>query len=248
MAHILNTGYSVLNPIAGPSGIAVAGSADSGSLSQYNNGKADTISPGDASKDGSIKSLLATDSSDTVNLGLGWQSAGYAVDDTTGIAGTLYTSSTGDQMLISGNATVNLSGTPAPTVSVTPSSSTPAPTAAATPSSPTPSFPTSAPAIPATPGASKYYPNYFQPAATAGYPKKPKYPYQTNSHSNWLDDYLSTITVPDDSSSPTAAPAPYKKFPSNKWYTLNPITPYVGDGGSSGVSYYSPSGLGELFY
>jgi|GEM_PF-3527628 len=237
MTHILNSGYSVLNPIAGPSGIAVAGSADSGSLSQYNNGKADTISPGDASKDGSIKSVIAADSSDTVNLGTGWQSAGYAVDDTTGIAGTLYTSSTGDQLLISGNATVNLASTPAPTASVTPSSATPSPTASATPA-PTPGSP---------PTPTHSYTNYFQPAPTVSRSKWPQYPGQGSKHSSWLQDYLYGYTQTPDSSSPSPAPSPHQWFPSNKWYSLNPITPYMGDGGSSGVDFYSPSDLGELF-
>lgn len=242
MTHILNSGYSVLNPIAGPSGIAVAGSADSGSLSQYNNGKADTISPGDASKDGSIKSVIAADSSDTVNLGTGWKSAGYSVDDTTGIAGTLYTSSTGDQLLISGNATVNLASTPAPTASATPSSATPS-----SPSpSPTPATP--APTAGSQPTPSGSYTNYFQPAPTVSRPKWPQYPGQGGKHSSWLQDYLYGYTQTPDSSSPSPAPSPHQWFPSNKWYSLNPITPYMGDGNSSSSAYYSPSDLGELFY
>lgn len=239
MTHILNSGYSVLNTLAGPSGIAVAGSADSGSISQYNNGKVDTISPGDASKDGSIKSVIAADSSDTVNLGTGWQNAGSAVDETTGISGALYTSSTGDQILISGNATVHLADASTPGATATPATPTPSP-------SPSPTS-SATPAITPTPANTS--PNYFQPAPTVSQSKRPQYPYQKNKYSSWLQDYLYSYTqqIPD-SSLPTPAPKPHNKFPTNKWYTLNPIAPFAGgnDYSSVGASYYVPDDLGAI--
>jgi len=116
---ITGTGSSVWNPVAGGFGIAVGGKDGSGSVTQYNNGKADTYNVGSASKDGSIHGVICTDGQaglDTINLGQGWHVAtkdqagggnpNDVVDDATGIHGTLYVSDTGDQLLINGGAKV----------------------------------------------------------------------------------------------------------------------------------------------
>jgi len=103
---ITGNGNSVWNPQAGGFGIAIGGQGNNGSIEQYNNGKADTRDVGSASKNGSIHSVLCTDGIDTVQLGQGWTNAGYQVDDASGIGGILYTSATGDQLLISGGAQV----------------------------------------------------------------------------------------------------------------------------------------------
>lgn len=136
MVNILSSGYSVYNPIA-PGGQAVSGSPGAGSIYQYNNNQNDTISAGDASSDGSVKKVIATDTGDTVNLGTGWTNSGTSTDQTSGITGTLYTSSSGDQLLISGGATVNQSPAPAPASPAPPAPADPTPSPAPDPS-PTP--------------------------------------------------------------------------------------------------------------
>jgi len=140
MVNILSNGYRVLNSIA-PGGVAVAGNPGSGTISQNNNNQAETVSAGDASSDGSIKKVIATDSSDTVNLGSGWTESGTATDQVTGITGTLYTSPSGDQLLISGGAKVNQAPPPAPAPAPAPSSSTTS-TSVPTPAPVSPSRPT----------------------------------------------------------------------------------------------------------
>jgi hypothetical protein len=109
----LGSGYGIWNNVApgqGFGGLVAYGPgtrcASSGNVQQMNDGKKTTDTFG-TSTDGSIKEIVAADKEDTVNLKGDWDDKGYTVDQTTGMAGQLYTNTQGDQYLVTGDATVN---------------------------------------------------------------------------------------------------------------------------------------------
>jgi hypothetical protein len=109
----LGSGYGVWNNVAPGQGfLGLVGfgpgttSSSSGNVQQMNDGKPTTDTFG-TSTNGSIKEVIAADNIDTVNLKGNWQNDGYTVDQTTGMAGQLYTNTQGDEYLVTGGATVD---------------------------------------------------------------------------------------------------------------------------------------------
>jgi hypothetical protein len=109
----LGSGYGVWNNVAPGQGfLGLVGfgpgktSESSGNVQQMNDGKVTTDTFG-TSTNGSIKEVVAADKEDIVNLEGKWDSKGYTVDPTTGMAGQLYSNTQGDQYLVTGDATVN---------------------------------------------------------------------------------------------------------------------------------------------